>query len=547
MAVPVDCLNFKRGTPLFLARLNDRSVLERAKLKESEICESVFDGGIVQNTTLVNVVGGVTDSFHPGVGVDTLAVGEFAAAAGDRAVSLGVSASALGDESVVLGHASSSSGVGGAVVGEGSVNSAIDGITIGRSNNIQLGADRTIALGQSLVTAAPDSVIIGQDVSTGPRGVSIGHYARTSTDATENVFINAVFDAAIPTINTGATRNIVIGSLTLALVNATCTRNVLLGIGTTVADQTPDNIAIGTLTSTEAGNAVAVGTQSSVHGAAGVAIGRLAYSDGTSGVAIGENALTSAFAANVAVGASSQCANESCVAVGGNAQADNAFTTAIGASATVSDVDGTAVGALSTSAADRGTALGKSSYAQGVATSIGAYVGDTTNFALTFGVGEGPGLTFSNTVQNSFRVGIRDSGVTEEYIAGTVNSTHCRTLLLRQPVVTLLGGAVSAAEFVSPYWRARTPATVLNLPTFAAIQTLFGGHFADNDSDELVIDVDGLGVALSIPAVTTDYEWIDHNGVVTTLIVLADNFTHRFRRVYGTDRTRLYLISATAN
>ena len=118
-------------------------------------------------------------------GNGSIAIGDGASATRQESVAIGQGAEANGsgsEGSIAIGHGAIASANRGIAIGINGTTNSAEGIAIGDNVDIGGGADRVIALGNSInvsSTTADDSVVIGtQGASDGSRGIAIGRDAK---------------------------------------------------------------------------------------------------------------------------------------------------------------------------------------------------------------------------------------------------------------------------------------------------------------------------------------------------------------------------------
>ena len=123
------------------------------------------------------------------VGSNSVALGETAAATRSNSVAIGRGASASGsgsDGSIAIGSGASAAANKAIAIGVNGTTNSAEGIAIGDNVDISSGADRVIAMGNSInVTSATadDSIVIGtQAASANTKGIALGFDASVTAD-----------------------------------------------------------------------------------------------------------------------------------------------------------------------------------------------------------------------------------------------------------------------------------------------------------------------------------------------------------------------------
>lgn len=270
MSVQLDCQNFKRGTAFVAgARTTGRSVMERTKIKGGELCDCVIDNVILANSTLINVTGTTTDSFHNSVGVPSTSVGDSAEASAASSIAVGVDCLASGASSTAYGIRADVSGPRAVCIGTDANVTGAD--SIGISRGISVTGARSTAIGYQVDTALDDTVSYGQSLTPGTHSLALGHNISMSSDAQRNVAISA-HNAALPQINSTSVDNVVIGHWSGTVVSSD--QNVLIGYGNQLADNSVNGrVVIGNGNTCSFATSVALGSGCTSSGVAAVSIG----------------------------------------------------------------------------------------------------------------------------------------------------------------------------------------------------------------------------------------------------------------------------------
>ena len=122
-------------------------------------------------------------------GTDSIALGDSASASRPNSIAIGLDATADGsgsDGSIAIGKNASASANKSIAIGVNGTTNSAEGIAIGDNVDISSGADRVIAMGNSINvtnTSADDSIVIGtQTSSTARRGIALGFDATASAE-----------------------------------------------------------------------------------------------------------------------------------------------------------------------------------------------------------------------------------------------------------------------------------------------------------------------------------------------------------------------------
>jgi hypothetical protein len=263
-------------------------------------------------------------------GVESVAIGTFAATNDDFGTAVGSEAYTQDAESVAVGHVAWALGIGsiaigGRVSGFGSQTDGDGAIAIGRES-AALGND-AIAIGDGALADVATAIAIGQASANFSGDVAIGNSVSTNGAGLAIVIGDSSTAATIAvalgqSVHARADGSICIGSQ----ANVATVDDDAIAIGNRAETGYPgfpnyDSIAIGTYATTEDEEAVAIGgaptagSQTYVGYAGGVAVGSGAVVDDTYGTAVGWGAYAG-LANATALGTYAEAEGENSVAVG---------------------------------------------------------------------------------------------------------------------------------------------------------------------------------------------------------------------------------------
>ena len=194
---------------------------------------------------------------------------------------------------------------------------------------------------------------------------------------------------AVPTLNTGTTREIILGG------NGIVGGASAIAIGTSTQALATSSIAIGLSARADALTTTAVGGGARAFLENATALGRSASANGSSSTAVGSNASTSATDAT-ALGTDSSAGGLRALAIGQNSNASGINTICVGNSATSSGVNSVNIGSASNGTGDRSVAIG--SLAATGANALGIALGERATVGAQRGIAIG---TSSNSADNN--------------------------------------------------------------------------------------------------------------------------------------------------
>jgi hypothetical protein len=309
-------------------------------------------------------------------GANSFALGTGATATGTRSLSIGNSTNESGTtDSIAIGSLSTNlTNITTAIsIGKSASCKTINGIAIGNTALVNTNSADGIAIGRVSKAQAINAIAIGLGNNTsGVNGLIVGGGNTMNTGAYDGILLGVISN-----INADCFRSIVIGYNSLsAAINSICigenarTNNSGIrgiGIGKNSVVNAEDTIAIGTGASSIAANAIAIGDNSIASGIESIAIGldtNVTTSRGT--VCIGKGATIANFSNySMAIGQQADCTGSGCIAFGYAAISNSENGLAIGGSATATGNNTLAMGGSSSASQQFASALGYGAQADG--------------------------------------------------------------------------------------------------------------------------------------------------------------------------------------
>ena len=309
--------------------------------------------------------------------INSIGIGNGSTARGDRSITIGTSGQNRtgATDSIAIGtSALNFSNIINAIsIGKDATCKTLNGIAIGNTALVNTNSSDGIAIGRITSAQAQNSIAIGlQNNTSGNNGLIVGGGNTMNTGAYDGIILGVISN-----INADCFRSIVIGYNTLsAAINSICigenarTNNSGvrgIGIGKNSVVNAEDTIAIGTGASSIATNAISIGDNARGSGIESIAIGldtNVTTSRGT--VCIGKSATIANFSDySMAIGQQANCIGSGSIAFGYAAISNAENGLAIGGSATATGNNTLAMGGSSSATQQFASALGYGASAEG--------------------------------------------------------------------------------------------------------------------------------------------------------------------------------------